>query len=175
MIHAPVAQPALQQPVQPQPAPQPVAQQPAYAVRAPMPTAPAAAPVHHPAVGDDDIPPMPAHGRMVQEAAEERRDAFLRSTQPAQPVQQPQMQQPQMQQPQMRPAPQPQPQRAARAPGSPFTAIFSRPKAQPQPQVHDEDDDSRSGVRTSQGGRGGLFDGLDDDVEIPAFLRRQSN
>jgi cell division protein FtsZ len=173
MIHAPVAQPmaqpaAMQQPVPQQPAPQ----QPAYAVRAPMPTAPVSAPVHHPAVGDDDIPPMPAHGRLVQEAAVERRDEFLRSTQAPQPVQQPQ---PQMRQAAPQPHQQPQPQRAARAPGSPFTAIFSRPKAQPQPPVHDEDEDTRSGVRTSQGGRGGLFDGLDDDVEIPAFLRRQSN
>ena len=166
--------PAQREPVIHAPAVQPPAAQPAYVVRQPLSAAAAQqAPAALQAADPEPIPePAPAIARRVQEAAIERREEFIRSTQPAErPMLRTPPQEPARMPPQA--PPQPAPAHRARPPGSPFTAIFSRNKAQSQPPVHDDHDDS--GVRTGHGGRGGLFDGLDDDVEIPAFLRRQSN
>jgi cell division protein FtsZ len=183
-VNAPGREPMIHQPAARQPA-APV-YTPAHVAQAPSHT-PAHTPAHTPVQpAAQSQQPMAArasqpephfdqsmHERMVHEAAIERRNEFLRSTEaqretpayrPAEP------QRPPVRQPEPASARGAEPQRTVRAPGSPFS-IFTRPKAAPQ-QVEAEEPEVRTGS-PSKGG--GLFDGLDDDVQIPAFLRRQAN
>ena len=160
--------PAQRDPVihTPQPTAAPAASNPAYVVRQPAPV------MQQPAAPAETDYAEPAPARAVHEAAMERRNEFMRTTQQAQPPAERSMERP-MERPVERPRPAEPARPAARAPGSPFTAIFSRSKAQAPARPLDDEDDGD--VRTGNSAKGGLFDGLDDDVQIPAFLRRQSN
>lgn len=148
----------------PQPATAPAASNPAYVVRQPAPV------MQQPAAPAEPDYAEPAQARAVHEAAMERRSEFMRTTQPVQQPVERSMER-SMERPVERPRPAEPARPAARAPGSPFTAIFSRSKAPARPL----DDEDEGDVRTGNSAKGGLFDGLDDDVQIPAFLRRQSN